>query len=877
MKIKIKIYYCDKIFVNCGIIPRLNMKKTSRRDFITTTTLGGIVLATPTIFAKSNPDVAFKILVNNSNNIEYIFPLVTVKIYTSLPCFIQILDGNGHKINETSELKTDIVFISGGALGNHTILCFDAKKLFLGTATYNLVAKTEINDSKNFYKELLQMLRWSLVGEMGEVSNFRFEYKIYNLFVPWIRDHTHTLKAMKYFDARLKDGFDLYAKTQRQDGMIYDNIYLRKPEPNWWDSVLEKGNFIRIIDNGNSELKRQPVEADVEYLFVECLYYSWKANGDTVWMKAGLDNCIKALKYCITDSYRWSKKYNLIKRGFTIDTWDFVHSYDQTQTGYGSGQCIDLEKNEFGIMHGDNTGFAMACNYLVEMLTIACRNNEAEEWRIIGKNILENLNKISWNTQFYTHFIPENTDFWPKRNIGNTDTNAQVSLSNAYAINRNIGNEKAKEIIKTYLKIKNNLPNGAPAEWYTIYPIFEQGFGNDNDAYEYMNGGVTTIVAGELARGAFLHGFESYGVDILTRLHTIGKKHDGYFNCTYKGAAKTSTKFNFITLDISTNVNANFSGKSQNGEPAWTGEGYDNSMFNMPIEQQTFRDIPFYITNPIKNKGKGCLILSSDKKYLKSSIITVNKKSNAIHLLHGRSGNEVLVSFTINYADNTTFTEYISSEKSGGWWYPEDTNLWKVAFRVSNNNSKNIGLGIYTFINPKSDIEIKNITFEAMKNNDSGKWFIAGITLSDMQKPYYKTTDVSFGIPDKWGSAACVYGLIEGLVGVVDTGIAMQSVRISPRWAATSETKVSTTIKYEASGGYVSYNYELLENSVNLLFTGNANTFELEVLIPTNKQVKNVILNNINITMQSKKIEDSTYILVTTSKIGVNSLQITFN
>ncbi len=41
----------------------------------------------------------------------------------------------------------------------------------------------------------------------------------------------------------------------------------------------------------------------------------------------------------------------------------------------------------------------------------------------------------------------------------------------------------------------------------------------------FVNGGVNTIVAGELAKAAFQHGFEEYGVDILRRLRLLVQKH----------------------------------------------------------------------------------------------------------------------------------------------------------------------------------------------------------------------------------------------------------------------------------------------------------------------------------------------------------------
>ncbi|MHA4842798.1 hypothetical protein ACX0G7_01480 [Flavitalea antarctica] len=53
-----------------------------------------------------------------------------------------------------------------------------------------------------------------------------------------------------------------------------------------------------------------------------------------------------------------------------------------------------------------------------------------------------------------------------------------------------------------------------------------------------MNGGVNTIVAGELAKAAFQNGFETYGVDILERLIVLMKKHDGDLPVSYTPEGK---------------------------------------------------------------------------------------------------------------------------------------------------------------------------------------------------------------------------------------------------------------------------------------------------------------------------------------------------
>ena len=53
-----------------------------------------------------------------------------------------------------------------------------------------------------------------------------------------------------------------------------------------------------------------------------------------------------------------------------------------------------------------------------------------------------------------------------------------------------------------------------------------------------MNGGVTTIVAGELAKAAFQNGYEEYGIDIIQRISELIKKHNGNLPVSYTPEGK---------------------------------------------------------------------------------------------------------------------------------------------------------------------------------------------------------------------------------------------------------------------------------------------------------------------------------------------------
>jgi len=133
---------------------------------------------------------------------------------------------------------------------------------------------------------------------------------------------------------------------------------------------------------------------------------------------------------------------------------------------------------------------------------------------------------------------------------------------------------------------------------------------------------------------------------------------------------------------------------------------------------------------------------------------------------------------------------------------------------------------------------------------------------------------VSFGIPDNWGAAAVVYALVEGLAGVKDAGVAFDRVRLSPRWEAAHVDHAEATIKYEASGGYVSYQYRKDGNALHLLLTGNGSSFELALLLPENVSVKSVSVNGEACGFTTRKVENSAYCCFTLDGLGVKEIKV---
>ncbi|NIA31157.1 MAG: hypothetical protein GWP06_14760, partial [Actinobacteria bacterium] len=146
-----------------------------------------------------------------------------------------------------------------------------------------------------------------------------------------------------------------------------------------------------------------------------------------------------------------------------------------------------------------------------------------------------------WNGTFYTHFVK-----LTPVTIDGVDEAAQLSLSNPMDINRGVAtHEMAVSILEEYLRRRKS--TDAFAEWFSIDPAFPDGIFGDEKIVRgaYCNGGIMPLVGGELAKAAFDHGFESYGVDILKRYYDMiaatGETYLWYFPDGSHATIETST------------------------------------------------------------------------------------------------------------------------------------------------------------------------------------------------------------------------------------------------------------------------------------------------------------------------------------------------
>ncbi|HEU5090369.1 MAG TPA: hypothetical protein VFT99_23100, partial [Roseiflexaceae bacterium] len=164
----------------------------------------------------------------------------------------------------------------------------------------------------------------------------------------WLRDHVYQQRGFRYFDGDVRQTLDRFRDLQYGDGSL--------PE------VLPRIGH-------TPQAFRTPVEADVEYLYVQGVYEAWQATGDDDWLRSHLGSMRRAVTYTLQSPLRWDAERGLVKRPFTIDTWDF--EVGPTTANPASGEpsprfWID-EQTVWGIFHGDNTGMAQSLAMLARI------------------------------------------------------------------------------------------------------------------------------------------------------------------------------------------------------------------------------------------------------------------------------------------------------------------------------------------------------------------------------------------------------------------------------------------------------------------------------------------------------------------------------
>jgi hypothetical protein len=340
----------------------------------------------------------------------------------------------------------------------------------------------------------------------------------------WIRDHSDMMRGFRHFERDVTSAVQHFADTQAESGRIFDYFTTSPERP-----PSERENWTKYV--------RVPVESDVEYRFVKAAWLAWQASGDDRWIRRMLPKMERALGYVLSHPSYWDARAGLVRRAYTIDTWDFAY------TG-GTHPWLQFQITDdtyWGIMHGDNSGYYEAFRIMAALYRRFGERARAEWWDGRAARLRENLNRVCWNGRFYTHFVKLTPVVIP-----GVDEAEQLSLSNPMDINRGVADHaQAVSILREYRRRREQ--RRAFAEWFSIDPPFPDGVFGDEKLVggAYCNGGIMPLVGGELARATFDHGFEAYGVDILSRYYALasekGESYLWYFPDGTPSSQETST------------------------------------------------------------------------------------------------------------------------------------------------------------------------------------------------------------------------------------------------------------------------------------------------------------------------------------------------
>jgi hypothetical protein len=323
----------------------------------------------------------------------------------------------------------------------------------------------------------------------------------------WLRDHSDMLRGARYWERDVTSAIERFAETQTEAGWLFD-YFTMLPEK----VPCERENWLKFV--------RVPVEADVEYRFAKAVFLAWQATGDDRWAARMVPHIERAFGYVLTDPWRWEKKRKLVRRAYTMDTWDF--DYTAGRHPWLNFQVTD--ETYWGIMHGDSSGYYEAFVLLSALYARLRKPALAKQWAAFARVFRRRANAASFNGTFYTHQVP-----LVPVTIPGVDPQRQLSLSNPMDINRGLASHAmAVNILQEYQRRKQE--TGAFAEWFSIDPPFPAGIWGDPKIVPgmYCNGGIMPLVGGELARAAFEHGFERYGVQQLLAYEQLTRDNTTY-------------------------------------------------------------------------------------------------------------------------------------------------------------------------------------------------------------------------------------------------------------------------------------------------------------------------------------------------------------
>jgi hypothetical protein len=339
----------------------------------------------------------------------------------------------------------------------------------------------------------------------------------------------------------------------------------------------------------------------------------------------------------------------------------------------------------------------------------------------------------------------------------------------------------------------------------------------------------------------------------------------------------------YKTIDISKAANMDLWGIGGAGSFPWMGaDRPGNDMEGLPTGEQVFRNIKFNIIDPEKNQRRSVIGLSYGKGWPREAEVPVDDSAKCVYLLHSSSDNipsGFAGAITFRYTDGSEVSRNIVKFRDvTNWWFSElDNERAGVAWWGPNKVSTKVGVCWAAIDNPEPGKKIDRLIFHAPI--EGGVYAVIGVTLSD-RVHYIKPKVESFGGPDNWAASNGMAALVEGLAGVKNTGLAFESVKLSPRWSSASADSVDVCIRFAASDGYVSYRYkhDRQNREIDLLLTGSGKEMEGHILLPGSaEKALSVICDGAPVPFKMSAVENSKYIDFSLPLDRIHSIIIKYN
>lgn len=380
------------------------------------------------------------------------------------------------------------------------------------TGTYNMTEAGFPSMMSTKDAELGKMIYSLRRTIMGDRRLLFVDGRVMMASINWIRDHVHEMKAFIHWEHDICSFYQFFLDHQSVEGWYYELI--KQLDDMHWSYVSEK--FALPFPMDHVAAARLELEADIEYLMVEGALQIYRVTGDDAWILKALPKLEKGIEYLTGNSSRWDETHGLVKRPFTIDTWDFAYGKEDDDRR--------IEANTpMSIMHGDNSGVYQAMQQLAWLRRRFGNEEQALAWERRASTLRDNMMKYLWNGRFFVHQLHLD-------HSGADDLeNERLSLSNTYDMNRGVTTvEENCAILEEYQRRKGTA--AAFAEWFSIDPPYQK-FGSWGKG-KYVNGGIASYAAGELSKAAFANGKEAYGWDILQRIWKLMKR-DGELHFLY--------------------------------------------------------------------------------------------------------------------------------------------------------------------------------------------------------------------------------------------------------------------------------------------------------------------------------------------------------